>query len=279
MKSLPRTTPLRHAVPLAALLLGPIGQAATAAEVYKVYDNFNAAGAVLDTTRWNQPELVREVVNGQLQLRHREVGQRHSNTGTLDTINKALLAKPQAINRLRAKVTVMQLEVADCPATGSDNSAAMARIVGSYFHIGAASGSDRTNDVIAQVRVGRTARSTLEVGQLGVEGVLARCNTADCSSATVMGSIQSLGTVALGTALRIQVDWDKASKRFIFTRDADASTAKTVSYTEDDSTAPVLPFKSLQTRTQLANCYTGPAVEGLIDARFDDVYVNTSGLP
>ena len=89
-------------------------------------------------------------------------------------------------------------------------------------------------------------------GALCVEGLLVRCTSADCGSSDVLGSIVDLGMTTVGSSHLLRMDWDMANKRFRFRRDSDPFAYAT--YTVSDALPPVLAFKSLQTRTLLANC-------------------------
>ena len=92
-----------------------------------------------------------------------------------------------------------------------------------------------------------------------------------------MGPTVSLGTVNLGTATFLQIDWDRANKQFLFSRDKGAATA--LAYTVDDSAEPGAPFKGVGTQTYTANCASGPRTTAFIDAKFDNFQVNASAKP
>ena len=104
------------------------------------------------------------------------------------------------------------------------------------------------------------------------------CTASDCSTSTQIGSSVDLGTAAPQTNVTMQVDWDRANKQFLFSRDKGTPTA--VSYAGiDDSADPGVVFKNVSTRTAVANCASGPRAYGYMDARFDNVQVNVGAKP
>lgn len=255
---------------LAALSLSAAG--ALAAEPYATYDNFNTS--TLSSNRWNQIELDRTIRNGQLVLRQRSIGNQVSNVGTLDTNHSMSLDEPWRISQIKADITVSAWDATAC-ASNTTPSEARARLIGSYFNTGAVTPGSQVNDVLAQVRIYRRTNSALPAGTLNVDALVIACTSADCASSTVIGSVQDLGTTTVGTAVKAQIDWDQANKKFIFTRDA--ATVVEVPYTLSDTTGPSSPFKSLQTRTSLAHCFSGERTTADIEAKFDNVAVNSSG--
>jgi hypothetical protein len=75
----------------------------------------------------------------------------------------------------------------------------------------------------------------------------------------------------------LQIEWDRVNNRFLFSRDQGVATA--VPYTVNDSADPGNSFKSVGTRTDVANCASAPRAFGFIDARFDNVAVNSTAKP
>jgi len=136
----------------------------------------------------------------------------------------------------------------------------------------------KVNDVTAQAKVTRYSDSTDPAGVLRVQGVVALCTNADCSSVTPIGSNVDLGTVNVGQAVVLQMTWDKPNKTFSFSRDNGAIGGSVV-YTQNDLNAPSSSVRLLSTRMDLANCKTGGVVPGMVDASFDNVFVNASATP
>jgi hypothetical protein len=87
-----------------------------------------------------------------------------------------------------------------------------------------------------------------------------------------------LGSVGIGTPTTVQLQWDKPGKTFYFARDG-ATYSGAVAYAQSDASPPSLLFRQLSTRVNLPSCQSAPQVSGMVDARFDNVFVNQSALP
>lgn len=247
-----------------------------AAETYVPYDGFSAASGTLSPTLWNQIELGREVKSGFASLRQRNLGQQISNSGTLNISHSLPFDEPWRITQMRAEITVVSASTVACAANTSPTEAA-ARLNGTFFNSGVPTPGNATGDVGAQLRVIQRSNSTAPAGTLQVEGLAYRCTNADCSTSVLVGSVQNLGTVALGSVVRAQVEWDQPNKRFLVTRDSNPAVA--ISYPDSDTAGPGNPNKVLGLRQLLANCFSGPRTEADLEARFDNVAVNASGTP
>ena len=262
---------------LSSLMLAVLASApAQAAEAYVTYDGFNAASGTLSPALWNQIELGREIKTGFASLRQRNLGQQISNSGTLNVNHSLPFDEPWHINQMRADITVTSASTVAC-ASNTSPTEANARLVGAFFNAGVPTPGDATGDIGAQVRVVQRSNSTAPIGTLQVEGLAYRCTNADCSTSVLVGSVQNLGTVAVGTLVRAQVEWDQPNKRFLLTRDSNP--AVSIAYTDSDTSGPGNPSKVLGLRQQLANCFSGPRTQADLEARFDNVAVNVSGTP
>ncbi|TDM06690.1 MAG: hypothetical protein C4K60_19530 [Ideonella sp. MAG2] len=257
---------------LAALACAP----AHAAEAYIGYDGFNAASGALNPGLWNQLEIGREVKSGFAVLRQRNLGQQISNSGTWSIIHSLPFDEPWRITQMKADITVMSASATACAANTSPTEA-NARLTGAFFNSGAPTPGNATGDIGAQIRVVQRSDSTAPLGTLQVEGLAYRCTNADCTSSVLVGSLQNMGTVAVGSMVRAQVEWDQPNKRFLLTRDSNP--AVSIAYTDSDSAGPGNPVKSLSLRQLLANCFSGPRTQADLEARFDNVAVNASGTP
>lgn len=255
---------------LAALAALP----AHAAEPFRTYDNF--AGPQLDLAKWQETERVRQIRRGALNLLQRTLPATTGDTGITSVNWNENLANPAAINAIKAKVTVHAVETSSCsanPAAGQSR----ARIVGGFFNSGTPTPGSQVGDVIAQVRITRLSNSTDPAGVLRVQGIASRCLDSSCQQTTTLGSVVELGTVALGSATTVQLQWDQPAKTFLFARDGSATGA--VTYTDSDSAPPGVAFKQVSTRVDLPNCASAAGSAALVDADFDNVQVNRSALP
>ena len=257
-----------------ALPLAP----ACAAEPFKVVDKFSAGS--IDQSLWLNVERTRAIRNGQLNLVERNYGPTAGDTGYAKSVWGNEFVNPNAIDELRAKVTVNALEV-DARAANSSVGTSRARVDGSFFNVGTPVAGSQAGDVQVQLRVIRTSASTDPAGVLRIEGRADQCNAFDCSLYTQLGTNVQLGTVNVGEAVTLQLQWDQAGKQFVFTRDPGTATAASaaIAYTVGDSAAPGYPYKEISVRTDVLACQSGPRTQGFVDASFDNVAVNKSAAP
>lgn len=251
---------------IAALAAG----GANAAKV-PLYDDFSGTG--IDRAKWVETESWRYVDDskGRLFLGRWVQGGNTSDSGlTLDSWNLSMTQSSPA-KSLRATITVTDIQVNELCPSNPTPTFSRARLLGAFFNIrpGGPIQGDRTGDVLAQMRVGRLSNSADAPGVLRVQGVLSQCTNADCSTSGLIGNVADFGTVQVGTAVAAQIDWDKKNNKFTFTRDKLPTIQ--VSYTDDDSVAPSLPFNNLSLRNEVANCLSGARVKAGVSAEFDNV--------
>ncbi len=261
---------------LAAAMSGFIVASAHGVEPFRPYDSFNSTP--IDLTKWQESERVRQVRRGALNLMQRSWPGTGSDAGLTFSSWSETVTNPAAITALKTKVTVDGLEVSSCTANTVVGQS-RARLIGSFFNVGTPTAGSQVGDVLAQVKLVRFSDSIDPPGTLRVQGVVSVCGSADCNSNnTTIGSVVDLGTLALGTATTVQLQWDQPGKTFWFSRDAGAFSGS-VGYTASDASPPSVPFKQLSTRADLPNCASGPRVSALVDATFDNVQVNQSAAP
>ncbi len=264
---------MRKSVTIAGTLLA-VSLGAQAVEPFVGYDNFSS-GAI-DLGRWFNAENVRAIERGQLRLMQRNYGITGSDTGLGFSNWSESLTNAPAVTALKARITVRSIEVAGCAANPSPGQT-RARIAGGFFNTGTPTPGSQLGDMFVQVRVTRFSNSTDPAGVLRVQGIAAVCTTADCVNTRLVGNIVDLGTVNVGTATTVQMQWDQPAKTFWFSRDNGAFSGS-ATYTDSDGSPPGSNFKQLSTRMDLPSCTAGAAV-GSIDARFDNIAVNQSALP
>jgi hypothetical protein len=245
-------------------------------EPFKVYDRFS--DKPLDLTRWYEAERVREIRGaGVLRLMQRFGGLPTADAGVQFSSWGSGLTNPTSVTALRARINVTALEANACPSNPA-LAHARARIGGTFFNIGTPTPGSMVGDAFAQVRLSRLSNSADPEGVLRVQGLLSICTSADCVAGTTVGNVVDLGTVAVGTPVVVQMQWDRGGKTFTFSRDNGAASG-TVAYAYEDSSPPGNPFKQLSTRMDVPNCQSAPVPSSMVDARFDNVLVNQSALP
>jgi hypothetical protein len=255
---------------LSLLVIGLGVSALANAAKAPLYDDFSGDG--IDRGKWNETEAARYVdEKGRLFLARYLLGGTSSDTGVTPESWSLNQVNPAAPRVWQADITLNDLYVGDICAANPTPSRTAARIVAAYFNIrpGGPLPNDRTGDVLAQIRAQRYSNSVDAPGVLQVSGVVSACTSPDCNSSVVIGAVQPLGTVSVGSKLTATISWDKAGNTFSFQRDLGAPL--TVSYTDADNVAPSLPFTNLSIRNEAANCLSGPRVKVGSAALFDNV--------
>jgi hypothetical protein len=247
---------------------------AQALEPFRIYDRFT--DRTLDSARWLDGEKIRAIRGGEMQLMQRTWGLSTSDSLLTPTNWHSNLQTPQNFTALKARVTVSALETTSCPSNPAIGDA-RARLIAGFFNAGTPTPGSQLNDVIAQVRLIRLSNSTDPAGLLRVQGVVSLCTTTDCNGATTIGNIVDLGTVMVGTPTTVQMQWDKGGKTFHFAREG--AGAGTVAYAESDANPPGVIFRQLSTRVNVPSCLSAPRVSAVVDALFDNVFVNQSAAP
>lgn len=247
------------------------------AEGYVLYDNFQATA--LNPARWQDTERSRMSTGSQLRLVQRDWGPTTSDATDEPGISwSETIARGGPVTQLRALMKVVAIDMTGCPNNATPTSV-RGRVIGSFFNSGNRVSGSSVGDVIAQVWAVRRSNSADAPGVLRVEGWVGMCTSSDCAKTTQIGATVPLGTVNVGTNVTMQVDWDRPNKQFLFSRDKGVQTGF-VSYAGiDDSADPGSIFKNVSTYTRVANCASGPRAYGYIDARFDNVQVNTTAKP
>jgi hypothetical protein len=173
-------------------------------------------------------------------------------------------------------LVLTKAEADACVSNPSVIGSARARIYGEFFNAGPKVAGSSLNDVQAQVRIVRNSNSTDPAGTFVVEGRVFLCSDAACAATTSLGAV-ALGTTTAGTPTRVELQWDKPNKRFLFTRDGNA--AVPVSYTVSDNDTPGTPAALVGLRLITPNCTDAARPSSVVDAKFDNVYVNKSAAP
>ena len=122
----------------------------------------------------------------------------------------------------------------------------------------------------------RSSNSTDPPGVLRVVAVVIHCHDVDCSDRTFL-SVTPLGTVTTGQWVKLLMQWDQANHQFIFQRGS--QTPVIVPYLVSDTAELGIQSKDLEVVQFVANCTAAPRPVGMVDALFDNVFVNQSAQP
>lgn len=238
-----------------------------------VYDDFSSP--VIDNSRWQETESWRYVdAQGRLNLGRYSLGSSASDTGVLYENLNLTATDAAPARQLRATLRVTAISVPQgCPTNTTQTYAySRARVIGALFSArsGGPVAGDRTGDVLAQIRVGRTSSTSDATGVLRVQGVLSVCTSPDCNQSSLIGSTQDLGTTTLGSSVKAAISWSKSLNTVSFSRDGQP--AKVVSYTESDKFGPAVAFNNVSVRNDVPSCLGAPVRAG-IGATFDNVVI------
>lgn len=259
------------------------------------YDDFSSG--VIDPEKWQGTSVegpfagptakaLRVVDNGALRLVLVSWGGDNSNSGFLATRERlnfrqlGTLGGPGFITGMRARVTVLDVDVQDCatnPDTGNstfNSLRARAELGGWFFNDGGGGASNRTGNILAFLKLLRGAD-----GLNRIEGNVTRCADAACGATTSPIPAASLSTRwSLGTPLILEVVWNQPNGKFTFTVTNPATLAaesKDAVYqgTITDAGPPTVGgFNALQVLNTVKNC--SPARKRVAtDALFDNVQV------
>lgn len=261
------------------LACGPVA----AVEPWVLYDDFAVS---LSPEKWPSKniERYRQVESNVIRLAQGDWGEMNSNSGTVGNSWSNAIARGTAVTQLRSFVRVNEVSLNGCAANLTP-SRVRARVLGTFFNTGNRTTGSNVGDVLAQVFLYRDANSTDPAGTLRVSGSVLLCTDSTCNQGTTIGSTGSMGTATLGQNVLLQIEWDRVAKQFTFIRDATGGAPVTavVSYNTntialDDSAEPGNMFKTVGTRTDVANCAAG-SVRAFISAQFDNVSVNKTAKP
>ncbi|MFO1339127.1 MAG: hypothetical protein U1F53_13040 [Burkholderiaceae bacterium] len=245
-----------------------------ALEKWKLFDNFN--GDAIDQDKWpGMIDRAREVRDRQLRLMARDYAVTNSNTGFSAVSQQQSLPKPNLVTEIKAKVTATAVDVVGC-AANPQVAMARARIYGTFFNTGAGVSGSSLGDVEAQMRLHRSSDSVDAPGVLRVYAVVARCDDANCVATTELASAD-FGAADPGQPVGLQMQWDRANKRFLFKRDSDPVVP--LVYTVQDAGSAHAPYANVSIRNVIPNCTSAPRPTSMIDALFDDVSINKSAVP
>jgi hypothetical protein len=168
---------------------------------------------------------------------------------------------PASITEISFVVLVNSAAISGCqsnPNTGG----AWSGFVGRFFNYQGQEYGD-AGDVevgLSVVRDGTDARVPLRVD--------AHYGSEDGSA----NEYQTLGFVPLGQTAKLRVKWDQPNHQFIFQLNQDPEVF--MGYTIPEMSPPNIPIKALWVGRGTPDCTTTPLASTMMDAYFDNVYVN-----
>jgi hypothetical protein len=242
-----------------------------------LYDDFHSPR--IDPNKWNgmwgdfsdMREMVREIItqpwtrDRALRVSMRAYAFDWGVGGPLGLV----FAHPERVSEIVATVTVRAAEATTCPEVGGF-SVAVAELRGQFFNVldAPVPGSSR-GDVQVALTINRSA--TDPNSAMEVDGFFNSCDDDYCSSQTNLGG-GTLGYVYPGQPARLRMKWDQPNHRFIF--QLNRQTPFISPYTVSDTTPAQFPAKWIGLTRVLPGCTTTPRPTVMMDAYFNDVYVN-----
>jgi hypothetical protein len=258
------------------LMIASVGKAKAQLEPLVIYDKFTAP---LSPNKWLGGEgrdslglsATRRITDGQLEVGTRSVGFTGSDTGVGTNFVFLAHPDPEEVTEMKASITATGVSVPGC-SSNTTPTQAFAVLAGAFFNTATPSNDDQTNDVIAAIGLSQDSASL----PLSVIYYVIECTNEHCSTFNLIGSGVLGGTVPIGTAVKVEMQWDQPNKQFIFTRGKNSTR---VSYLgTSDASSPGLPFKELEVFNNVANCTTTPRPIANISALFDNVFLNQSAV-
>ena len=266
----------------AVLLVVLLGGPTHAVEKLALYDDFNATLINPEKwvgyevwSSWTSREIVRQIVWNRLRLFTRGYGDNTKETGRSPGGNRLRFTNSDAVTAIRANIQVKSYELTGSPGN-PDYSFVRAALAGYFFNTGTPTPGSSENDVWAQVGIVRRSNSADPPDTLIVEAYSQHCSDKDCNAGTTL-KYEPLGTIKVGERTTLSIKWDKINHRFLVKRD----TASEVSlpYAVSDTSPPATSnLQRLDTSYSIANSTTQPRPTAMIDAYFDNVYVNQSAI-
>lgn len=268
------------------LLLLLIGAPVLAAETLTLYDNFNLS-TLINPTKWTSSasdalEVVKGIVfpvagDGELRMDARTYGLRTSSTTgqSRNGDNRLRFRRPDpnAIRAMKATIRVTSASAIGCPTVGSEPTQARIRLVGYFFNAGNGEPGKAANDVRGSIEIRRLSNNPV-ANQLNVRGLVIRCIDEDCSFFQTLFS-PTLGTILVGQAATLLMQWDPPTNQILFQLNANAPVP--FLYTLPDAAAPMNFFdkKHIEINHSVGNCVAAQT-SAFMSATVDDVSLNTA---
>jgi hypothetical protein len=173
-----------------------------------------------------------------------------------------------------ATVTVKEYSVSGCQSNPSGNYA-RARITAPLFNVGTPISGSAVDDIYAQFRVIGVPD---QPDTLKILALVQRCKDESCASTEDLLK-KELRTVGVNEPVKLRIKWNKFNNTITFfhNKPSEALQSEVFKYTfADNKLGGVAWRKRLDVSIGLANCTDTPRPSAMIEAVFDNVYVNQS---
>jgi hypothetical protein len=237
-----------------------------------LYDNFDATSTI-NPAKWagvpGDPHILDELrelaaVPGvpkdkQLHLYQKAYGATTDNSGSSGGLFGLSFLNPSAVTAISFTLVVNKITQIACK-TNPGIAVTGAGFLGSFFSIDA-SPTSSNDDVTADIQI---EQNVCCGGPRAVGYVTEQNGT--------MLDWQELGPVTLKSTNTLFLQWDQPNHRFIF--QLNGGTQVFEPYSVSDTSPPFYAFKNLKIARAVADCTSTPRPYVLVDADFDNVYVN-----
>jgi len=254
----------------------------TVAKPLVLYDNFN--GPRIDPAKWvgtwgdtsDLLETVRELVptlqgegnNRYLRLSLDSYAPTFSDYGGIGGGFGLNFSTPASITETSFTVTVRAAKAVGCETNPSQD-VAVAEFRGRFFNT-ESSPTSELGDIEGEIGVNRYSTDTGPA--LLVSAFYTRCDDDSCGARTTL-DFKELGYVYPGQPAKLRAKWDQPNHRFIFQLNHDPEFISP--YAVSDQNPPYYgAWRSIALTRVLPNCTSTPRPEAMMDAYFDNVYVN-----
>jgi hypothetical protein len=175
---------------------------------------------------------------------------------------------PSAITEVSFTLNVRDAVAVGCTSNPSGQIVTGAEFRGRFFstEVSPTSSLGDVETVIGANRNATDIQSAMEV-----IGFYQRCDDDFCGARTNLG-FQRLGFIQPGSTNTLHIKWDQPNHRFIFQLNTEPPVLSP--YAVSDSSAPFVPFKTIDLARVVPHCTTTPRPFTSIDAFFGNVYVN-----
>lgn len=246
-----------------------------------IYDNFSSP--LINPDKWMGEEAnsgkilrdsFRQISRKALDMKIVGYSNTDSDTGSEIGTNSVIHTNGELVTDFMTTLTVKQFSVSACESNASGNFA-RARITAPLFNVGTPVPDSSVDDIYAQYRV----IGAPEVSDtLKVVAFVQRCLDDGCSSTQELFKKQ-VCTIGVAEPIKLRIKWNSANNTIVFyhAKESEDMQSDVYKYTFDDSVlAGVAWRKRLDVSMGLGNCTDTPRPSAMIEAVFDNVYVNES---
>jgi hypothetical protein len=217
-------------------------------------------------------ESVRQVAGRALNMKIIGYSNTASNTGSEIGQNMLIMSNGSLITDIKATVNIKDFGVSACPGNPSGLAITRARIMLPLFNVGTPVSGTFIDDIVAQFRV---SGSPGQPDTLSVTALVQRCMDAECLD--VQDFLRKeLRTVQKNEPVRLEIKWNKANNTITFFHNGKS---EVFGYQMPDRKLASMAWKKkLDAQIWVPNCTDEPRPRALMDAVFDNVYVNQSAV-